>query len=69
MAWRIINPDGTFEDERIARWRTLVDRAMVLVTNCDDGENIQLIERYDELITEQEAIIRAAGLQVPGEQP
>lgn len=66
MAWRIINPDGTFEDERIARWRELVDRAMVLVVNSDDGENIELITRLDELITEQEAIIRAAGLEVPG---
>jgi hypothetical protein len=68
MAWRIINPDGTFEDERIARWRTLVDRAMVLVVNSDDGENIEAIQRLDEQITKQEAIIRAAGLEVPGPQ-
>jgi len=66
MAWRIINPDGTFEDETIDKWRTASDRLMVLVLNSEIGENDGSIAYWDRRVTELEAEILAKGLTIPG---
>jgi len=66
MAWRIINPDGTFEDETIDKWRTASDRLMVLILNSDFGENDGSIAYWDRRVTELEAEILAKGLTIPG---
>jgi len=66
MAWRIINPDGSFEDESIDKWRTASDRLMVLVLNSEIGENDGSIAYWDRRVTELEAEILAKGLTIPG---
>ena len=66
MAWRIINPDGTFEDETIDKWRTASDRLMALILNSDFGENDGSIAYWDRRVTELEAEILAKGLTIPG---
>lgn len=66
MAWRIINPDGSFEDESIDKWRTASDKLMVLVLNSEIGENDSLIAFWDKRVTELEAEILAKGLAIPG---
>jgi hypothetical protein len=68
MAWRIINPDGTFEDESIDKWRTACDKAMTLVLNSEIGENDSLIAYWDRRVTELEAEILAKGLTIPGRE-
>jgi hypothetical protein len=65
MAWRIILPDGTFEDESIDKWRTAVDKCMTLVINSDEVENTSLIAYWDKRVTELEAEILAKGLTIP----
>ena len=66
MAWRIINPDGSFEDETIDKWRTASDQLMVLVLNSEIGENDGSIAYWDRRVTELEAEILAKGLTIPG---
>jgi hypothetical protein len=66
MAWRLINPDGTFEDETIDKWRTAIDKCMTLVINSEIGENDVLIAFWDRRVTELEAEILAKGLKIPG---
>ena len=68
MGWRIINPDGSFEDESIDKWRTAVDKCMALVINSEIGENDGLIAYWDRRVTELEAEILAKGLAIPGRE-